>query len=193
MPPGFQISLQAGYLGSEGLRLFRDGAAPPLRGTHVEISPISSALHTQGSIEFYNTYPGMYVPPPIGLRHVRPTHSLATIASETLALTKMNWNQTRLDGKLPVTLRTAEQVKRVLRFCPPNRPSRPDTRTTCSSDCLGRRRPATRRFVRYGSDRWTQISQRPDFRNQVLAQRRSSTCLNASVPIACQVRARSYI
>lgn len=34
----------------------------------------------------------------------------------------MNWNQTRLDGKLPVTLRTAEQVKRILRFCEPDQP-----------------------------------------------------------------------
>jgi hypothetical protein len=34
-------------------------------------------------------------------------------------LSKMNWNQARLDGRLPITLRTAEQVKRVLRFCDP--------------------------------------------------------------------------
>jgi hypothetical protein len=37
-----------------------------------------------------------------------------------LALTKMNWNQTRLDGLLPVTLRTADQVRKVLRFCRPD-------------------------------------------------------------------------
>jgi len=32
----------------------------------------------------------------------------------------MNWNQARLDARLPITLCTAEQVKRVLRFCRPN-------------------------------------------------------------------------
>jgi len=64
----------------------------------------------------------MYIPQPIGLRHVAPTHSLEALAVETLALTKMNWNQTRLDGKLPVTLRTAKQVKQVLRFMPPREP-----------------------------------------------------------------------
>lgn len=32
-------------------------------------------------------------------------------------MSKMNWNQTQLDGRLPVTLRTANQVKAVLRFC----------------------------------------------------------------------------
>jgi hypothetical protein len=38
-------------------------------------------------------------------------------AREILALTK--WNQTRPDGRFPVTLRTANQVKSVLRFCQP--------------------------------------------------------------------------
>jgi hypothetical protein len=32
----------------------------------------------------------------------------------------MNWNQTRLDGRLPVTLWTASQVKAILRFCGPD-------------------------------------------------------------------------
>jgi hypothetical protein len=30
----------------------------------------------------------------------------------------MNWNQTRLDGQLRVTLRSANKVKAMLRFCP---------------------------------------------------------------------------
>lgn len=108
---------------SEGLRLFRpSAAAPPLRGTHVQLSTTESVLYTQGSVDFYKTYPGMYIPQPVGLRHVAPTQSLETLATEVLALTKMNWNQTRLDGKLPVTLRTAKQVKQVLRFMPVDEP-----------------------------------------------------------------------
>jgi hypothetical protein len=105
---------------SESARLFRQGDAPPLRGTHVDLGGGHSALYTQGSIDFYSTYPGMYIPQPIGLRHVAPARSASDLAREALALTKMNWNQTRLDGKLPVTLRTAEQVKRILRFCKPD-------------------------------------------------------------------------
>lgn len=79
----------------------------------------SPPLH-QSSVDFYRTYPGMFVPQPIGLRHQQPTRSPTELAAETLALSRMNWNQTRLDGKLPVTLRTAEQVKRILRFCDPD-------------------------------------------------------------------------
>jgi hypothetical protein len=78
------------------------------------------ALYTNGSVEFYSTYPGMYIPAPIGIRPVSVTRGARDLALETLALTKMNWNQTRLDGRLPVTLRTANQVKAVLRFCGPN-------------------------------------------------------------------------
>lgn len=105
---------------SDGIRLYRRGNAPPLRGTFLDLSDDQSILYSQGSIDFYSTYPGMYIPSPIGLRHLNPTLSPIALAREVLALTKMNWNQTRLDSKLPVTLRTAEQVKRVLRFCDPN-------------------------------------------------------------------------
>jgi hypothetical protein len=103
---------------SEGVRLFRPGVAPPLRGTHVVMDEASSLLYTKGSVDFYSTYPGAYVPQPIGLRHSDPGRSPRELAREVLALTKMNWNQTRLDGLLPVTLRTAYEVRKVLRFCP---------------------------------------------------------------------------
>jgi hypothetical protein len=48
---------------SEGTRLFRRGAAPPLRGTHAELGPRDSLLYTAGSIDFYSTYPGMFAHP----------------------------------------------------------------------------------------------------------------------------------
>ena len=42
----------------------------------------------KGSIEFYSTYPGMYVPQPIGIRAARPIRSASDTGCETLALTK---------------------------------------------------------------------------------------------------------
>lgn len=105
---------------SDGARLFRPAAAPPLRGTLLTMSDRELVLYTTGSIEFYSTYPGMYIPQPIGVRTVTASLSHREIACEILALTKMNWNHTRLDGRLPVTLRTANQVKAILRFCAPD-------------------------------------------------------------------------
>ncbi|MST32861.1 hypothetical protein GHK86_09035 [Acidimicrobiaceae bacterium USS-CC1] len=103
-------------VGSEPAHLFRPGAAPPLRGTLLTLEDHAAALYTKGSVQFYSTYPGMYVPQPIGIRPAMTDRSIREIAAELLALSKMNWNQTQLDGRLPVTLRTANQVKAILRF-----------------------------------------------------------------------------
>jgi hypothetical protein len=52
---------------------------------------------------------------------IRP-HSLDTpmadVAKELLALTKMNWNTTQFDGTLPIPIRAARQVGKVLRHVP---------------------------------------------------------------------------
>jgi hypothetical protein len=41
-------------------------------------------------------------------------------ADELLALTKMNWNQTQLDARQPITIRTADQVGAILRHLGPH-------------------------------------------------------------------------
>jgi hypothetical protein len=60
------------------------------------------------------------VPRPIGIRPARLGRSPRDLATELLALSKMNWNQARLDGRYPITLTTADKVKRILRFCDPD-------------------------------------------------------------------------
>jgi hypothetical protein len=49
----------------------------------------------------------MYVPVPIGIRVARAEHDVEQLAAEIFALSKMNWNQSQLDGRLPTTLRAA--------------------------------------------------------------------------------------
>lgn len=107
---------------SEDAQLFRPGAAPPLRGTFFTLGAHEHALYTKASIEFYSTYPGMYVPRPLGIRPALLAGNPRDLALELLALSKMNWNQAQLDGRLPITLRTAEQVKKILRFRAPSDP-----------------------------------------------------------------------
>jgi hypothetical protein len=101
----------------EPARLFRAGAHPPLRGTAIGLSADRFALYTKGSVDFYGTYPGMYIPTPLGIRPVTPDHRLEEIAAETLALTKLNWNHSQLDAHLPITLHAANKVKAILRWC----------------------------------------------------------------------------
>jgi hypothetical protein len=104
---------------TERCRVFRRGENSVLRGTLLQLDRSRLVLFTRGSIEYYRTYPGMYVPVPLGLRPAVIETDPFMLSQEVLALSKMNWNQTRLDGRLPVTLRTANQVKSVLRFCGP--------------------------------------------------------------------------
>lgn len=105
------------------LRLFRNGVLPPARGTTLEVSEREVLLYTRGTVPWYGTYPGMYVPRPVALRVVEGQSAMQDIATETLILSKMNWNQAQLDGRLPITIRTSRSVGQILRHLPPDGPT----------------------------------------------------------------------
>lgn len=100
---------------SEGTRLFRSGDYPVLRGTFATIAEGRHLLYTRGSVDFYRMYPGMYVPTPLGIRPAVVERSVEDLAEEILALSKMNWNQSQLDGRLPITLRASKKVAGILK------------------------------------------------------------------------------
>ena len=102
----------------DSVRLFRQGDQPPLRGTLLSLSEERHILYTRGSVPLYRTYPGMYVPSPLPFRPADVDSSAEEIASELLTLTKMNWNATQLDGRLPITLRTADSIGDILKHLP---------------------------------------------------------------------------
>ena len=85
----------------------------------VQVEENRAALFTRGTVDFYRIYPGMYVPVPIGVRVARAEHDVQHLAAEIMALSKMNWNQSQLDGRLPITLRAAARVANVLKHVPP--------------------------------------------------------------------------
>lgn len=105
----------------KGPRLFRSGQLPPLRGTVMELDRNSMLLYTRGSIPFFRTYPGMYVPAPIQLR-ANGEVDLTRAATETLGLSKMNWNNAQLDEREPLTLRTARRVGGILKHVSSGQP-----------------------------------------------------------------------
>ena len=110
---------------SERLRLFRNGDHAVLRGTFVRLEDRRAALFTRGTIDFYRLYPGMYVPTPLGLRVAHAEHDVEVLSKEILGLSKMNWNQSQLDGRLPITLRAAARVANVLKHVAPGAPVGP--------------------------------------------------------------------
>ena len=59
----------------------------------------------------------MYVPQPLEITVVKAESTKHTSANEMLALSKLNWNNTRFDGGKPITVR-ARQVGDILKCVP---------------------------------------------------------------------------
>lgn len=104
---------------STQIRLFGDSDYPPKRGTMLTISETEGVLYTRGTIDFYKTYPGMYVPNPLKITVYEQDSSLESLCSEILGLTKMNWNNTQMDGRLPITLECARKIGDIMKYVSP--------------------------------------------------------------------------
>jgi hypothetical protein len=121
---GFRAGIDALGIASNDLlslrrantKLFRFGSYPPQRGTLWSLERERHILYTRGSVPFYETYPGLYVPRPIEFRLHDPEQTPEALAAELLALTKMNWNNTQFDQRDPITLRAADEVGDILRY-----------------------------------------------------------------------------
>ena len=99
-------------------RLYRQGVYPPLRGTLLQLTVDLAILYLRGSVEFFEAYPGMYVPRPLELKLEHTESTTRQIANEILALSKLNWNNTQFDGGEPITVRAARQVGAILKCIP---------------------------------------------------------------------------
>jgi len=121
---GFKKAAEAFYINqvdlisiqSTDLRLYRQGNYPPLRGTHLSISETHHILYTRGSVPYYETYAGKYIPSPLEIKMASFDESPNLICDEIIALTKMNWNNTQFDRRLPITLECARNVGEILKY-----------------------------------------------------------------------------
>lgn len=110
------------------VKVFRDGNYPVMRGTFVDLGG-RGLLYTIGSMPYYQTYPGLYVPNPLLLcPHEASESTLATIAEEVFSLTKVNWNSTQMNQKLPAPIRAARNVSEVLKYIGEDQPVSSDYR-----------------------------------------------------------------
>lgn len=103
-------------IGDSFTRLYRSGKYPPLRGTLLSLNERSHVLYTRGAVDFFATYPGMYVPRPLSFRCEEVERTPKFLAQEILALTKMNWNNTQFDNDEPITVKAARKVGGILRY-----------------------------------------------------------------------------
>ncbi len=102
------------------MRLYRSGVYPPLRGTHLSLTEQHNILYTRGSVPYYETYPGKYIPSPLEVKLAYYDESPNLICDEIIALTKMNWNNTQFDRKYPITIECARKVGEILKYLDPD-------------------------------------------------------------------------
>jgi hypothetical protein len=106
-------------------RVFRYGAYPPIRGTMASLDDRDHLLYSRGSVEFYATYPGLYVPQPLLFRCEEVEQGPKQIARELLGLSKLNWNHTQFDGSMPITIVAARKVGEILKYADADGEDRP--------------------------------------------------------------------
>jgi hypothetical protein len=75
-------------------------------------------LYLRGSVNFFETYPGLYVPRPLEFELARTDATVSQLATELVALSKLNWNNTQFDGGEPITVRAARRVGDILKCIP---------------------------------------------------------------------------
>ncbi len=101
-----------------GVRLFREGKYPPLRGTYFCVEDTDHFLYTMGYTPYLETSPGSYVPEPWQITQHIGGSSPKDLLREVLALTKMNVNNCAFaDGK-PITISFSEMIGEIMKHIP---------------------------------------------------------------------------
>lgn len=104
--------------GDRGIRFFRYGNFPPIRGTVIQTGSENYLLYTRGYIPYLRTYPGARVPWPLDIVEHFGDSPATTVLTEILALSKMNWNSAEFSIAKPITLLFSERVGEVMASLP---------------------------------------------------------------------------
>jgi len=97
-----------------GLRLYRAGTRPVLRGTWWQATPRRGFLWCSGFKPRLRTYDGSEVPQPLCIDVQHGEADVAQVASDILGLTKLNYNCCKLGENRPVTIHFSSAVGEIL-------------------------------------------------------------------------------
>ena len=101
-----------------GVRLFREGQYPPLRGTYFSIEDDQHFLYTMGFVPYLETYPGSYVPEPWQIVDHHGGGAPKDIFREILVLTKMNVNNCSFADGMPITRSFSRKIGDIMKHIP---------------------------------------------------------------------------
>jgi hypothetical protein len=113
-PPGVKLVAVRVKKEFEGMKLFRDGAYPVMRGTFWRLSDRTGYLFASGVVPRLGTYPGTEAPVPLRIDVQHGTADITQVASDILALTKLNYNACKIGDSEPVTVGFSSAVGEIL-------------------------------------------------------------------------------
>jgi len=108
-----------------GLRLFREGRRPLVRGTLLILNDRSAFLWTTGFKPELLTYDGWEVPVPLRIDIQHGEADIVQVATDILSLTKLNYNACKLGDSQPVTVGFSDAVGEILVSNPDIKTRRP--------------------------------------------------------------------
>lgn len=85
------------------------------RGTFWPMNESRGLLYTTGRLDSLGNYPGIATPRPLELARNYGSTEIETLAKQVFALTKMNWDTTRIMLREPVTIDYAHRVADVIK------------------------------------------------------------------------------
>ncbi len=99
-------------------RFMRVGKRPPLRGTVIQLGRGNYLVYCNGYIPYLRSYPGKRIPRPLEVIEHYGDSPAVTVCQEILALTKLNWNTCAFGSGIPITIRFARDVGKILSELP---------------------------------------------------------------------------
>jgi hypothetical protein len=102
----------------DGLKLFRPGEYPVMRGMALKLSERQAYLWTAGYVPRLDTYMGPETPNPIFIKIQHGKCPMDQVLKDILGLTKINFNSCLLNDRMPVTIKFANAVGDVLTSAP---------------------------------------------------------------------------
>ena len=113
-PAGVKVVAVRVQQDRSGVRAFREGKWPVLRGTWWRAEERSALLWASGFKPRLNTYDGWEVPIPLRIDILHGDADIETVSRDILGLTKLNFNACRLGEAQPVTIRYSDAVGEIL-------------------------------------------------------------------------------
>lgn len=113
-PPGVKLNVIRVAPEHGGIRLYRTGTRPVIRGTFWPVNDHRGFLWGSGFASRTATYAGSDIPVPLRLQILYGDADIRQVAQDIFDLTKLNYNACKLGEDQPVTVKFSDAVGEIL-------------------------------------------------------------------------------